>query len=81
MNEFDTMTLLLLLYASFGTKSDDWEEYKAQMEREKEMQENCPMIEWEQDMGAHVPFCKRDGDMCNMQCMRPKTQHGMGREP
>ncbi len=30
--------------------------------------QNCPSVEWEQDMGAHIPFCKLDGEMCNMQC-------------
>lgn len=75
MNEFDTTTLLLLLYMAFGS-SDDWEEYKARQQREKETQENCPNIEWEQDMGKTVPFCKLDSEMCNMQCMRQKQTRG-----
>lgn len=75
MNEFDTMTLLLLLYMASGS-SDDWEEYLARQKREKETQDNCPNIEWEQDIGKHIPFCKIDGDMCNMQCMRPKSKGG-----
>lgn len=29
---------------------------------------NCPSVEWEQDMHANIPFCKLDGEMCNMQC-------------
>ena len=44
----------------------DWERYI----REKKIQEECENVEWEQDMGAHIPFCKLDGKICNMQCMR-----------
>ena len=33
-----------------------------------ELQKNCSMIEWEQDMGATVPYCKLDKTMCNGQC-------------
>ena len=32
--------------------------------------QNCQSVEWEQDMGAHIPFCKLDGELCNMQCRR-----------
>ena len=32
------------------------------------LQKNCPMIEWEQDMGATIPFCKLDKLYCNGQC-------------
>ena len=38
--------------------------------KEKKIQEECENVEWEQDMGAHTPFCKLDGKNCNMQCMR-----------
>lgn len=33
-----------------------------------ELQKNCPMIEWEQDMGATIPYCKLDKERCNGQC-------------
>ncbi len=33
-----------------------------------ELQRNCPMVEWEQDMGATVPYCKLDKALCNGQC-------------
>jgi len=33
-----------------------------------ELQRNCPMVEWEQDMGATVPYCKLDNSYCNGQC-------------
>ena len=37
---------------------------------EEEYQNNCPAVEWEQDMIATIPFCRLDGQMCNMQCLR-----------
>ena len=43
------------------------------LEEEKrldDIQRNCSNVEWEQDMGAHIPFCKLTGDFCNMQCIR-----------
>ena len=36
----------------------------------KSLQESCPKIEWEQDMGAHIPFCMIDGQLCNGQCQK-----------
>ena len=36
----------------------------------EELQQNCEYIEWEQDMGAHIPFCKLDGELCNGQCRK-----------
>ena len=36
----------------------------------KEIRDNCPLVEWEHDMGASIPFCKKTGDFCNMQCVR-----------
>ena len=33
-----------------------------------ELQKNCPMVEWEHDMGATVPYCKLDKNYCNGQC-------------
>ena len=32
------------------------------------LQKNCPMVEWEQDMGATVPYCKLNKALCNGQC-------------
>lgn len=34
----------------------------------RELQKNCPMVEWEHDMGATIPFCKLDNSFCNGQC-------------
>ena len=33
-----------------------------------ELQKNCSMVEWEQDMGATVPYCKLNKTLCNGQC-------------
>ena len=33
-----------------------------------ELQKNCPSVEWEQDMGATVPYCKLYKTLCNGQC-------------
>lgn len=33
-----------------------------------ELQKNCTMVEWEQDMGATVPYCKLYKTLCNGQC-------------
>lgn len=44
--------------------------YSERYIKEKKIQEECENVEREQDMGAHIPFCKLDGEICNMQCMR-----------
>ena len=33
-----------------------------------ELQKDCPMVEWEHDMGATIPYCKLDKAFCNGQC-------------
>ena len=33
-----------------------------------ELQKNCPVVEWEQDMGATILYCKLDNSYCNGQC-------------
>jgi len=33
-----------------------------------ELQKNCPMVEWEQDMGKTIPCCKLYKSNCNGQC-------------
>lgn len=65
----------LALFLLVASTPDFFEKVEAQREREKEekeLQENCPFIEWEQDMGRTIPFCGRDGGnaFCNMQCIR-----------
>ena len=34
-----------------------------------ELQKNCPMVEWEHDMGATVPYCNLDRMPCDAQCI------------
>lgn len=59
--------LPLMLLAAFYSNLKEFENRK---QADEEMRRNCPSIEWEQDMGAHVPFCKIYGGMCNMQCLQ-----------
>ena len=33
------------------------------------MRQNCPFVEWEQDMSRTIPFCGKSGDFCNGQCI------------
>ena len=40
---------------------------RKKMEEQRDM---CPHVEWEQDMGAHIPFCRLTNDFCDMQCMK-----------
>ena len=40
-----------------------------------ELQRNCPMVEWEQDMGATVPYCKLNNSYCNGQCTFKTNDH------
>ena len=41
-----------------------------QEERKMKQMQNCTYIEYEQDMGCRIPFCRLDGQLCNGQCMR-----------
>ena len=68
-NDMWWMLLLLLIAGSPGTM----EKLEADLENRKkalEQRDMCPHVEWEQDMGAHIPFCQLDGEFCNMQCMK-----------
>lgn len=68
--------LPLMLLAAFcsNLKEFNLKEFENQKQTDEEIQRNCPSIEWEQDMGAHVPFCKIYGGMCNMQCLQNKKE-------
>lgn len=47
--------------------------YDKEEEAKKEnLMRNCCFIGYEQDMGAHIPVCKLDDQMCNMQCLKGK---------
>ena len=49
-----------------ATLCSNLKEYENRKQADEETRRNCPSIEWEQDMGAHIPFCKIYGGMCNM---------------
>ena len=52
--------------------------YNPEEEAKKEnMMKNCCYIEYEQDMGAHVPFCGRYGQLCNVQCLKGGVSDGV----
>ena len=38
----------------------------------KDYEQECPFIEFEQDMDHAIPFCRLDGQMCNAQCKNNK---------
>lgn len=68
-NDEAWMTMLLLLcYAQEQGKEISFSDILAQEKADAEFVNNCPSVEWEQDMHANIPFCKLDGKMCNMQC-------------
>ena len=66
----DFWLALFLLAASNPDFFKNVEAQRKREQQEKELQENCPFIEWEQDMGAHIPFCRLTNDFCDMQCMK-----------
>ncbi len=41
-----------------------------QEKRMMKLRQDCPKIQYEQDMGKTIPFCRLDGQLCNGQCMR-----------
>ena len=49
---------------------DDKEEDRKRKEQEETIRYHCDAIEYEQDMGQSIPFCKRYGGFCNMQCVQ-----------
>lgn len=40
--------------------------YKKEKQR---MIENCPMVEFENDMGAIISYCKLNNSLCDAQCI------------
>ena len=77
--EYRGWLLILFILAMSGRDykpiiKEDFEDYIERKKKEEDtiklIRDNCSAIEWEQDMGAHIPFCRLDGDFCNMQCMR-----------
>jgi hypothetical protein len=37
--------------------------------KDKEIRDNCAEIEWVSEMGATVPYCKKDLTPCGCQCV------------
>ena len=66
----DNDWLMLFLLCSLPEVKESINKEFEQIKKEKEYQQNCPNIEWWQDMNAHIPFCKIDGDVCDMQCRK-----------
>ena len=67
-NDYDSNSLLLLMLLAF--QKSDLDSYFKKTQSELEYQRNCQSVEWEQDMGAHIPFCKLTNDICDMHCLR-----------
>ena len=44
------------------------EKDREKVKQKDELQRSCPNIEWEQDMGAHIPFCRLTNDFCDLHC-------------
>lgn len=71
-NDEAWMMLLLLCSAQEQGKELSFIDILEQETANDEFVKNCPSVEWEQDMHANIPFCKLDGEMCNMQCQNRK---------
>ena len=70
MNDFDLWLLLFLLFSidPDGCK-EAIEKDREKVKQKDELQRSCPNIEWEQDMGACIPFCRLTNDFCDCHCM------------
>lgn len=51
-----------------------WDETRKKVEILEEKRRMCPMVEWEQEMGKTIPFCKMDGGFCDYQCLPEKDR-------
>lgn len=68
--EMNANDILSVLYAQNNTLLQAFNpEVMAFRNKVTELQKSCPMIEWEHDMGATIPFCKLDNEFCNGQCV------------
>ncbi len=68
----DTWLMLFLLLYSAQDNGFNVHNMIDQEKADTQFVNNCPSVEWEQDMHANIPFCKLDGEMCNMQCRSRK---------
>ena len=46
------------------------EEDRKRKEQEESIRYHCDAVEYERDMGKSIPFCRRYGGFCNMQCVQ-----------
>ena len=67
-NEAWTMIFMLLCSAQQQGKELNFSDMLEKEKADAQYVNNCPSVEWEQNMHANIPFCKLDGEMCNMQC-------------
>jgi len=73
-NDDAWLILFLLLYsAQEQGKEFNVHDMLDQEKADTQYVNNCPNVEREQDMHANIPFCKLDGEMCNMQCQNRKN--------
>lgn len=66
--------LLVLAYVTPEELEKTFSETKQKAEFLEEKQRMCPMVEWVQDMGATIPFCRLDGKFCEYQCLSEKER-------
>lgn len=67
MEDSSWLALLLLVYMA-NERGVDVSEIARDLD--DEYVKTCPNVEWEEDMGKTIPFCKIDGQFCNQQCGR-----------
>jgi len=69
--EEELLLLYLLIYYLFENKIDVMKEINRQYESlqaDREYMEQCPHIEWDQDMGRRIPFCGMTYEPCDLHC-------------
>lgn len=78
-NALNSQWLLFMLLAMNGMEQNPnflndlqkrLEEDRKRKEQEETIRYHCDAIEYEQDMGKSIPFCRRYGGFCNMQCVQ-----------
>lgn len=80
-NDDAWLILFLLLYSvQEKGKEISFSDILEQEKANDEFVKNCPSVEWEQDMHADIPFCKLDGEMCNMQCRNRNSYSSFNRK-
>lgn len=80
-NDDAWLILFLLLYAAQEQgKELSFSDMLNQEKADTEFVKNCPSVELEQDVHANIPFCKFDGEMCNMQCQNRKFYSSFNRK-